>query len=54
MLFRSEASGLPVKQLMRRWDRLFWPHAKAGFFKLKERIPAVLDTLALDPQESLL
>ena len=50
----AEASGLPVKQLMRRWDRLFWPHAKAGFFKLKVRIPAVLDTLALDPQESLL
>ena len=50
----SAALGLPVKQLVRRWDGLFWPHAKAGFFTLKERIPAILDTLELGPQGSLL
>lgn len=50
----SAALGVPVKQIVRRWDSLFWPHARTGFFKLKERIPAVLDTLGLRPQGTLL
>ncbi len=42
-------SGYPVKQILRPWDSHFWPHAKAGFFSLSTRIPAVLTTLALNP-----
>ena len=41
------AEGLPLLQIARRWDTLFWPHAKAGFFQLKDRIPAVLTKLGL-------
>jgi deoxyribodipyrimidine photo-lyase len=26
----------------RPWDDLVWPHATAGFFKLRERIPRLL------------
>jgi deoxyribodipyrimidine photo-lyase len=44
-------SGLPLLQIARRWDSLFWPHATAGFFKLKERIPGTLAKLDLLPSE---
>jgi deoxyribodipyrimidine photo-lyase len=47
---QARTSGLPVLQIRRRWDQLFWPHAGAGFFKLKERIPAVLSELQLTEQ----
>jgi deoxyribodipyrimidine photo-lyase len=43
----ASAAALPIFQIQRRWDQLFWPHASVGFFKLKERIPAVLDELQL-------
>jgi deoxyribodipyrimidine photo-lyase len=42
-------SGVPLLQIARRWDSLFWPHATAGFFKLKERIPGTLAKLDLAP-----
>jgi deoxyribodipyrimidine photo-lyase len=48
----ARASGLPILQIQRRWDQLFWPHANAGFFRLKERIPAVLDDLQLSHRGS--
>lgn len=38
--------GWPVRTLRRDWDDMFWPHATHGFFKLKEKIPAVLSALA--------
>jgi deoxyribodipyrimidine photo-lyase len=41
------AANIPLLQIARRWDSLFWPHATAGFFKLKERIPATLAALDL-------
>ena len=47
----SRLNGLPVLQISRRWDSLFWPHAKAGFFQLKERIPTTLAKLDLIPME---
>jgi deoxyribodipyrimidine photo-lyase len=34
-------------QIMSRWDAMFWPHAAAGFFKVKDRIPRVLEDLGL-------
>ena len=27
------------------WDRLFWPHAKKGFFKLKKQIKIIIKDL---------
>ena len=38
---------MPLVQISRDWDRLFWPHATAGFFKLKERIPRILSELGI-------
>jgi deoxyribodipyrimidine photo-lyase len=38
---------LPICQFLGRWDAMFWPHAAAGFFKVKDRIPRVLEGLGL-------
>jgi deoxyribodipyrimidine photo-lyase len=46
-----QAAGVPLLQIVRRWDSLFWPHATAGFFKLKERIPGTLAKLGLATTE---
>ncbi len=37
-----EAAGLRLVMLRRSWDDAVWPHAKAGYFKVKERIPTLL------------
>lgn len=42
-----QQAGLAFLEVQRAWDRAFWPHAKAGYFKLKEKIPAVLRELGL-------
>ena len=34
-----------ITELKREWDKLVWPHAKAGFFRVKKQIPAVLSAL---------
>jgi deoxyribodipyrimidine photo-lyase len=44
-------ASVPLLQIARRWDSLFWPHATGGFFKLKERIPVTLAKLDLGPSE---
>jgi deoxyribodipyrimidine photo-lyase len=36
-----------LRQFMLQWDAAFWPHATAGFFKVKDRIPRVLEDLDL-------
>lgn len=46
---RLAAQGSQVVELRRSWDELLWPLATAGFFKLKTKLPAVIDRLALDP-----
>ena len=33
------AEGIRLVRLQRRFDSQVWPHARAGFFKLKEKIP---------------
>ncbi|MEM1371809.1 MAG: hypothetical protein AAGG72_06225, partial [Pseudomonadota bacterium] len=44
----KELNGrLTVKRVRRDWDEQFWPHAKAGFFKLKQKIPTVLADLGI-------
>lgn len=44
------AAGGSIDRLVacrRSWDTAFWPHARWGFFRLKERIPDVLTGLGL-------
>jgi deoxyribodipyrimidine photo-lyase len=48
----AHLAPLRIVQIHRRWDALFWPYATAGFFKLKERIPAVLAKLDMTQQGS--
>ena len=46
---RLASDGAALLQLRREWDDLLWPHATAGFFKLKTRLPATIARLGLDP-----
>lgn len=41
------SAGIQLHVVSRRYDRLVWPHAAKGFFKLKSRIPALLGDLDL-------
>ncbi|MEO1544066.1 MAG: FAD-binding domain-containing protein [Pseudomonadota bacterium] len=41
------ANSIALHRIRRDWDNAFWPHAKAGFFKLKEKIPGVLAELGV-------
>jgi hypothetical protein len=41
------AEGIVLAEWQRDWDRLIWPHATAGFFKVKNRIPGILDEAGL-------
>ncbi|MFM7085064.1 MAG: FAD-binding domain-containing protein [Hyphomicrobium sp.] len=45
------SSGIAFREVHTDWDAAFWPHARAGYFKLKERIPDVLDQLFRDEKE---
>ena len=40
-----ERQGIPLLQLRRSYDSAAWPHARRGFFKLKNKIPAILGEL---------
>ncbi len=40
-------SGIAAMEIRRDWDSAFWPLARAGFFKVKERIPETLERLGL-------
>lgn len=40
-------SGIAALEVRRDWDSAFWPYARAGFFKVKERIPETLERLGL-------
>jgi hypothetical protein len=37
-----EAHGIRLCELRRDWDTQIWPHASAGFFKIKQNIPDFL------------
>ncbi|MHA3977084.1 FAD-binding domain-containing protein [Halovulum sp. GXIMD14794] len=37
-----EAKGIALTEWRRGWDELIWPHATAGFFKVKKKIPEIL------------
>ena len=38
--------GVPLRPFVRDWDRRLWPHAGAGFFKLRKRLPALFGELS--------
>ena len=35
-------AGISLCEWQRAWDRAIWPHATAGFFKVKQAIPRIL------------
>ncbi|MEM6577928.1 MAG: FAD-binding domain-containing protein [Pseudomonadota bacterium] len=35
--------GLTLAEWRRDWDAAIWPHATAGFFKVKQKIPRIVD-----------
>ncbi|MEM9725501.1 MAG: FAD-binding domain-containing protein [Pseudomonadota bacterium] len=41
-------AGLRVVEPRRDWDRLTWPYATAGFFKVKQKIPSILSRLGVE------
>lgn len=41
-------AGTRFCELRRDWDTAVWPHATAGFFKVKQRIPEILHAVGLD------
>ena len=42
-----DAQGISLCEMQRDWDRLVWPHATAGFFKVKTKIPRILQDAGL-------
>jgi deoxyribodipyrimidine photo-lyase len=40
-----EARGVRLCEWRREWDAMVWPHASAGFFKVKQKIPDFLRQL---------
>ncbi len=41
------ADGIALCEWRRDWDDLIWPHATAGFFKVKKQIPMILHRAGL-------
>ena len=39
------AKGITLTEWRRDWDAAIWPHATAGFFKVKQQIPRILDQM---------
>jgi len=39
---KLDKKGVCLAELRRPWDELIWPHATAGFFKVKKKIPTIL------------
>ncbi|MGA1344294.1 MAG: FAD-binding domain-containing protein [Hyphomonas sp.] len=39
--------GIAVCEWRRDWDTAIWPHATAGFFKVREKMPAILQAAGL-------
>lgn len=44
--------GIRLAQLRRSYDSMSWPHATRGFFKLKKKIPSLLERLDLADDNS--
>jgi len=39
--------GLNVVQISKEYDQIAWPNATHGFFRFKEKIPALISELGL-------
>ena len=48
---QQNAGSSQVVFFQRRLDRLAWPHAAAGYFALRKRIPEILEQLAIAPRD---
>ncbi|KEO54940.1 hypothetical protein [Thioclava pacifica] len=46
--FELTECGITLCELSRDRDRVVWPHATAGFGKVKKKIRRILDQLGLD------
>ncbi len=44
---KLHAAGLSLHRMLRPYDQIVWPYAKAGFFGLKKKIPQILAELRL-------
>ena len=42
-----EEAGIDLVEWRRDWDSAIWPHATAGFFKVKKQIPAIMEGIGL-------
>ena len=42
-----EEAGIDLVEWRRDWDTAIWPHATAGFFKVKKQIPVILQEIGL-------
>jgi len=41
--------GITLCEQRRAWDDAIWPHATAGFFKVRKQIPQILEqTIGMD------
>ena len=40
-------ANIDLVEWRRDWDSAIWPHATAGFFKVKKQIPAILEEMRL-------
>ncbi|MEM7718939.1 MAG: FAD-binding domain-containing protein [Pseudomonadota bacterium] len=46
-----QSEGIALVEVRRRWDDAIWPHATAGFFKVKKQIPRILRDLELEDRQ---
>lgn len=42
-----DAAGIKLVEWRRDWDSAIWPHATAGFFKVKKKIPDILHSIGM-------
>jgi deoxyribodipyrimidine photo-lyase len=47
VLVDLQQNGIAIREVKRAWDDHAWPHATAGFFKLKKKIPKLLSQAGL-------
>ncbi len=45
------SAGLRLVELRRDWDAAIWPYATAGFFKVKKKIPGILQDLGIEERQ---
>lgn len=48
-LHDEHGSSWPMRIFVREWDQALWPHATAGFFRLREKLPGFFRSMAVGP-----